>query len=173
MNALFPFSVTLATAASAALFVSAADQSDLDFEAHAFALLGVLVALGALEHWFMMLPVSVVDLWRWSVRSGAERTSPALPVGPNAGTEPKAVTEPKAARPFLAITAGSAAMAEARESAGSTALVARQRLEEQFRQAYRASKASDEAPPVVPELAGGVQQTISTGINRTADGRTP
>src|SRR5262249_9693256 len=110
MNALFPFSVTLATAAAAALFVSAADESNLDFEAHAFALLGVLVALGALEHWFMMLPGPVVDLWRWSVRKGADRTSPALPVEPNARTGPKVVTEPKAGPLFLAIITGGAAM---------------------------------------------------------------
>jgi putative photosynthetic complex assembly protein 2 len=172
MNALFPFSVTLATAAAAALFVSAADESNQDFEAHAFALLGVLVALGALEHWFMMLPVPVVDLWRWSARNGAERTSPALGVESNAETGPNAVTEPKAARPFLALIAGGAA-AEAREPVRSAALLARERLEEQFRQAYRASKASGEAPPVVPDLDGGVQPTRSPGINRTADGRTP
>ena len=173
MNALFPFSVTLATAAAAAFFVSAVDESNLAFEAHAFALLGVLVALGALEHWFMMLPVPVVDLWRWSVHNGAERMSPTLPVEPDAGTEPKAVTEAKTARPVLAVIAGGAAKAEAREPARSAALPARERLEEQFRQAYRASKVSGEAAPVLPELAGAVQQTVSTGINRTADGRAP
>jgi uncharacterized protein DUF3623 len=171
MNALFPFSVTLATVVAAGLFVSAVDESNPDFEAHASGLLGVLVALGALEHWFMMLPVPVVDLWRWSVRNRAE---PALiPVAPDGGTAPKTMTEPKAAQPVLAVIAGGAAVAEAREPARSSALLARQRIEEQFRQAYRASKASGEAPPVVPDLDGGVQPTRSPGINRTADGRTP
>jgi putative photosynthetic complex assembly protein 2 len=166
MNTLFPFSVTLATAAAAGLFVLAADESSSDFEAHAFALLGVLVALGALEHWFMMLPVPVVDLWRWSVRNVAGRTSSTAPVESDA-------VELKAARPVLAVIAGGAATAEAREPPGSAALQARQRLEDQFRQAHRASRTASGAAPVGPELAGAVQQTLSTGINRTVDGRTP
>jgi putative photosynthetic complex assembly protein 2 len=159
MNALFPFSVTLATAAAAGFVAAAVDQSNSDFEALAFSLLGVLVALGALEHWFMMLPVPVVDLWRWSVRGRAERTSSAPPV------EPNAAIEPKVARPVLAVIAGGVATAEARETARNAALLARLRLEDQFRQAYRAPKASSEATLVAPELSGAVQQNVSTGIN--------
>jgi putative photosynthetic complex assembly protein 2 len=159
MNALFPFSVTLATAAAAGLVVSAIDESNSAFEVSAFSLLGVLVALGALEHWFMMLPVPVVDLWRWSVRSRAERTSSAPAV------EPNAVIDPRVARPVLAVIAGGVATAEARETARNAALLARQRLEDQFRQAYRAPKAPSEATLITPELSGAVQQNVSTGIN--------
>jgi putative photosynthetic complex assembly protein 2 len=169
MNALFPFSVTLATAAAAGFVTAAVDQSNSDFEALAFSLLGVLVALGALEHWFMMLPVPVVDLWRWSVRGKAERTSASPPVEPKVASEPKAVIETavieKSARPMLAVIAGGVTTAEAREPVRNAALLARQRLEDQFRRAYCATKASSEAAPVAPELAGVVQQTISTGIN--------
>jgi putative photosynthetic complex assembly protein 2 len=159
MNALFPFSVTLATAAAAGFVTAAIDQSNTDFEALAFSLLGVLVALGALEHWFMMLPVPVVDLWRWSVRSRATRTSSAPAV------EPNAVIDPRVARPVLAVIAGGVATAKARETARNAALLARQRLEDQFRQAYRAPKASSEVTLVAPELSGAVQKNVSTGIN--------
>jgi putative photosynthetic complex assembly protein 2 len=177
MNMLFPFSVTLATAAAAGLLTAALDQSNSDFEALAFSLLSVLVALGALEHWFMMLPVPVVDLWRWSVRNRAKRTSSPPAVESKAASETKAATEKavvdKAARPVLAIIAGGVATVEAREPVRNAALLARQRLEDQFRQAYLAPKASSEEAAVRPELASAVQQTISTGINRTADGRAP
>src|SRR5262249_49642886 len=54
INALFPFSVTLATATAAFLAV-AAIYAPSRFDALAYSLLATLVALGALEHWFMVL----------------------------------------------------------------------------------------------------------------------
>src|ERR1700744_2707679 len=117
MNALFPFSVTLATA-SAAFLAVAAINADSNFEALAFSLLATLVALGALEHWFMVLPLPVVDLWRWSVRA-----SPPPVVTP--------VVE-RTAKPVLSVIPGGAANAKAplpakssaRNSAKSEALLA-------------------------------------------------
>lgn len=124
INALFPFSVTAATAAAAWLAMAAVD-AEAGFDSLAYALLGSLVALGALEHWFMVLPMPVVDLWRWSMRG----QQPVAPV-------PEAVV-----RPVLAVIPGGAVAAE-RPAGKSAAFLARQRLEDKFRQAYRESKAA-------------------------------
>ena len=98
----------------------------------------------------MVLPVPVVDLWRWSVR--------ALPVQPVPDAEP-------AVRPILSVIPGGAAAvkrpAANNPAAKSAALLARQRLEDQFRQAYRARQAANAA------------QNISSGINRTGEGIAP
>ncbi|MFT4119063.1 putative photosynthetic complex assembly protein PuhE [Bradyrhizobium sp.] len=124
INALFPFSVTLATAAAAWLAVAAVG-AESRFDALSYSLLAALVALGALEHWFMVLPMPVVDLWRWSVRAQA----------------PMAPTPEPIVRPVLAVIPGGAAAAE-RPAVKSAAFLARQRLEDQFRQSYRDSKAA-------------------------------
>ncbi|QAU44386.1 putative photosynthetic complex assembly protein PuhE [Bradyrhizobium guangzhouense] len=124
INALFPFSVSVATAAAAWLAMVAA-EAESGFEALSCALLAMLVALGALEHWFMMLPMPVVDLWRWSVRA----QKPVVPT-----------SEPPL-RPLLAVIPGGAA-AE-RPATKNPGALAKQRLEDQFRQAYRASKAAN------------------------------
>lgn len=139
INALFPLSVTLATAAAAWLAVAAVDGRS-DFESLCYSLLAALVALGALEHWFMVLPMPVVDLWRWSMRGRAAVAAAPEPV----------------ARPVLAVIPGGIAAAE-RPVPQSAAFLARQRLEDQFRQAYRESKAAN-AP----------EQDASSGFNRTA-----
>lgn len=139
INALFPFSVTLATAAAAWLAIAAVDATS-EFESLCYSLLAALVALGALEHWFMVLPMPVVDLWRWSMRARAPvAAAPELPV-----------------RPVLAVIPGGIAAAE-RPAPPSPAFLARQRLEDQFRQAYRESKA-----------ASAPEQDASSGFNRTA-----
>ncbi len=143
MNALFPFSVTLATAAAAFLAVAAIDASSR-FDALAYSLLATLVALGALEHWFMVLPVPVVDLWRWSVR--------ATPVAEDRMLEP-------APKPILSVIPGGAT--SAKRPAKSAALLARQRLEDQFRQAYRERQC---------DIAGVATKT-TIDVNRMTDGR--
>jgi putative photosynthetic complex assembly protein 2 len=161
INALFPVSVTLATSAAACLAIAAIDATS-SFDELAFSLLAVLVALGALEHWFMVLPVPVVDLWRWSVRS-----VPARPASAPAAEPP--------ARPLLSVIPGGAMATESpmpkpKSAAKSAACLARQRLEDQFRQAYCERQAAD-IKPIAPELIGAAQQTTSNGINRIADGR--
>lgn len=163
INALFPLSVTAATAAAAWLAI-AAGNAEAGFEALSYALLGTLVALGALEHWFMVLPMPVVDLWRWSMRT--QKSADVLA---------DVLAEP-GVRPVLAVIPGGAAAAErpvaksaaaksaAAKSAAvkSAAFLARQRLEDQFRQAYRESKA-----------AGAAEQEQNLTFNRTAEGRAP
>jgi len=152
MNALFPFSVTLATA-SAAFLAAAAIDSISNFEALAYSLLAVLVALGALEHWFMVLPMPVVDLWRWSVRASSARIETPT-------------TEPTT-RPLLSVIPGGAAMAERPPPTKSAAWLARQRLEDQFRQAYREQQATARAASDIADVA---TQSTSIGINRMTDG---
>ena len=69
MNALFPVSVTAATAALVLLAQQAAAPEAGAPEAAGFALLATLAALGLLEHWFLVLPLPVAALWRWGFRS--------------------------------------------------------------------------------------------------------
>lgn len=61
MNLLFPVSVTATTIACVLVFRAAAAAE----EPTALALLGVLLALGMLEHWFLVLPLPFERLWSW------------------------------------------------------------------------------------------------------------
>jgi putative photosynthetic complex assembly protein 2 len=162
MNWLFPFSVTAATSAAVFLAVSAMTAATA-FDELAFALLAVLVALGALEHWFMVLPLSVTDLWRWSVRAQPVTVQSAPPPLPPA-------------RPILSVLPGGATAA-GRPTAKAAACAARQRLEEQFRQTYREQQArAASIPVVVAELAsltGAARPEISQTNNLPAEGRLP
>lgn len=155
MNWLFPLSVTAATAAMV-FFVVTAMTATTEFDELAFALLAVLVALGALEHWFMVLPISVTDLWRWSVRGKPAET-------PSVAPQP-------AARPLLSVIPGGVTDAE-RVTPKAAAISARQRLEEQFRQSYREQQAREAAPAIVNGLAGlnaAARPDVSSNINRPA-----
>lgn len=155
MNSLFPFSVTLSTASAAFLAVAAIDSNSA-FEALSYSLLAALVALGALEHWFMVLPVPVVDLWRWSVR-----TPPAI-VPP--------IVEP-ATKPVLSVIPGGAAAAKRPVPSASQAVLARQRLEEQFRKAYRERQPVAGGAELASNIAGITAQKTLVEINRVTDGR--
>lgn len=155
MNWLFPVSVTAATSA-AVFFAVAAMTAVSDFDELALALLAVLVALGALEHWFMVLPVSVTDLWRWSVR-GTPAEQPDVP------------SPQPAARPVLSVIPGGVSGTD-RAMPKGPACSARQRLEEQFRQTYREQQRAA-APPIVAGLAslnGSARPDVSTNTNRPA-----
>lgn len=78
MNALFPVSVITAAAAAAALALTAAGAATPG-AATGFALLAALVALGLLEHGFMITPLPDAALWRWAMvsRNGISRARPA------------------------------------------------------------------------------------------------
>jgi len=81
MNLLFPVSVTFATVASA-LLVQQALSAPGGHAAAAASLLATLCVLGLLEHWFLVLPLSVAQLWRWGLAShrGAVAPKPVTPV---------------------------------------------------------------------------------------------
>jgi putative photosynthetic complex assembly protein 2 len=71
MNVLFPFSVTAGTTAAVAVWWTLLETpSPLPAgPATGMALVGSLLALGALEHWLMVLPLPTEVLWRWGLRS--------------------------------------------------------------------------------------------------------
>jgi putative photosynthetic complex assembly protein 2 len=74
MNLLFPFSVTLATAVTVALVQNAAYTDP--FLATGFTLLATLAALGLIEHWFLVVPLPVGELWAWGL--SAHKASSAV-----------------------------------------------------------------------------------------------
>jgi putative photosynthetic complex assembly protein 2 len=69
MNFLFPFSVTGATLVTALLVQKFLGASDA-FQSTSFALESSLLALAALEHWFMVLPLPSERLWNWAFKAG-------------------------------------------------------------------------------------------------------
>jgi putative photosynthetic complex assembly protein 2 len=77
MNAFFPLSVTLATAATIVFAQRFAAATPGSFDAAAAALLTALLGLGVLEHWFLVLPIPSEWLWRWGLRSRDADRSPA------------------------------------------------------------------------------------------------
>jgi putative photosynthetic complex assembly protein 2 len=67
MNLLFPVSISVSTA-SLALIVQAALAQPADTPAaHALSLIGALMALAILEHWFLVIPLDASKLWNWSL----------------------------------------------------------------------------------------------------------
>ena len=68
MNALFPLSVTIATAATAYFFYVAMNV-DTEFMKTGNVFLGVLMMLGLLEHWLLVIPFSASALWAWGLKS--------------------------------------------------------------------------------------------------------
>lgn len=131
INGLFPLSVSLVTAAAAVLAVAAVTAA-APFERLGLSLLAALVALGALEHWFMVMPIPAARLWRWSIPAGASRE-----------VEPAQQSEP-AVRPSLALILGGATAEGPPASVRHAAPSARERLEEQYRREYCETNKSTE-----------------------------
>ncbi len=71
-NPMLPFSIALPAIAVALLVQHAASAAAGSLEAAGYALLASLLALAALEHLFMLLPVPVTALWGWSLRRQAK-----------------------------------------------------------------------------------------------------
>jgi putative photosynthetic complex assembly protein 2 len=82
MNLLFPFSVTLATAGTAALGFAAYGASS-DAERAGFTLLAALAGLAVFEHWMLMVPLPVERLWHWSLPSRRDAAKSRNSVPPN------------------------------------------------------------------------------------------
>ncbi|MGY3447832.1 putative photosynthetic complex assembly protein PuhE [Bradyrhizobium sp. USDA 4353] len=167
INLLFPFSIAAATTATV-LVAAAALGAKSTFDGVALSLLASLIALGLLEHGFMALPMPVINLWRWS--------APAEPVMAAVTAIPAPVPVTPMARPVLAVMpvmpeAERPAPAKTSMSAQKTAAaLARQRLEEQFRQAYRQSRDDAQAQTIT-----GLTASITTVVdpNTTAQGGVP
>ncbi|NVO16855.1 MAG: DUF3623 domain-containing protein [Rhodoplanes sp.] len=70
MNWLFPWTVTAATAVVTVLVYQASALAATDpHQAAGLTFVATLMALAILEHWFLVLPMSVVPLWRWGLKS--------------------------------------------------------------------------------------------------------
>jgi len=77
MNPFFPFAVTVATAIAALLIAQALSSDATPFTRTEYMLLASLLALGVLEHWFMVLPLPISALWGWGMRSRSVHACPS------------------------------------------------------------------------------------------------
>jgi putative photosynthetic complex assembly protein 2 len=69
MNWLFPVSVAVATMVVIPVWRAAFAPGASAFEVASFALIGSLLGLAILEHWFLVLPLPSEALWKWGLRS--------------------------------------------------------------------------------------------------------
>lgn len=79
MNLLFPVSITVSIVLATMVAERALSESATAFEATAASFLAALMALAILEHWFLVVPLPVSALWRWSLAS----RDPAGPSAPD------------------------------------------------------------------------------------------
>ncbi len=91
MNLLFPFSLTLGTGVAGAVWWHLLSGGVTGHEAAGLALVGTLLALGALEHLLLVLPMPTEALWRWGLRSHARTASET---GLSAAASPAVVRPP-------------------------------------------------------------------------------
>ena len=87
MNPLFPVSVTLGTGAAVLVWWRLIEGPTSAFDTAGLALVGSMLALGALEHWLLVLPLPTDALWRWGMQShqghaGAAAAAAALASAP-------------------------------------------------------------------------------------------
>ncbi|MGJ4995186.1 putative photosynthetic complex assembly protein PuhE [Bradyrhizobium sp. HKCCYLS3077] len=169
INLLFPFSIAAATTATV-LVAAAALGAKSTFDGVALSLLASLIALGLLEHGFMALPMPVINLWRWS--------APAEPVMAAVVAIPASVPVTPMARPVLAVVPATPeaerpmpAPKTSMSAQKTAAALARQRLEEQFRQAYRQARADAQAQTITGLAAVSVTPPVDP--NTTAQGGVP
>jgi hypothetical protein len=86
MNLLFPVSVTAATLVLGVLVLVASDAGTSNHLSVGLMLVSSLLALGILEHWFLVLPMSEEALWRWALRSSeTEDVGRTESLGPGCG----------------------------------------------------------------------------------------
>jgi putative photosynthetic complex assembly protein 2 len=84
VNPFFPVAVTAATAMATLLLVRALFGDATAFRSTGDMLLASLLALGILEHWFMIVPMPIAALWSWGMRSRAAEEPSMLPLHKNA-----------------------------------------------------------------------------------------
>ena len=69
LNPLFPVSVTLATGSAVLVWWHLIEGPVSAFDTAGLSLVGTMLALGALEHWLLVLPLPTEALWRWGMKS--------------------------------------------------------------------------------------------------------
>jgi putative photosynthetic complex assembly protein 2 len=77
INLLFPFSVVLGTG-FAVLFLHRALESGDPSLATGNMVVGLILSLGVLEHWFLVLPVQDSKLWQWAMPDKLSREEGSL-----------------------------------------------------------------------------------------------
>ncbi len=168
INLLFPFSIAAATTATV-LVAAAALGAKSSFDGVALSLLASLIALGLLEHGFMALPMPVINLWRWSAQ--AEPVLPAVAAAAAPGPVQMPVPVIPLARPGLAVMPAGAQPGRPLSAQKNAAALARQRLEEQFRQAYRQACAEARAQTIAGLAAASAAKPADP--NTTTQGGVP
>jgi putative photosynthetic complex assembly protein 2 len=73
MNFLFPVSVTAGSVLAVLIAQRALADDATAFDVAGFSLLGAMISLAVLEHWFLVLPFPTDVLWRWSMRQDERR----------------------------------------------------------------------------------------------------
>ena len=104
MNLLFPLSVCAGTVATTLMFM-AAEPTD-PFRMTGSVLVGTLLALGTLEHWFLVLPLRDSLLWQWAIGAArrSKKTGRSAPDETNSRTvEPSAQGSATAAKGVITI----------------------------------------------------------------------
>lgn len=77
MNLLFPVSITLSTAAFVMIANTVASAPAESAATHGLLLVGALLGLAILEHWFLVLPFDASKLWNWSIANDNARRAAA------------------------------------------------------------------------------------------------
>ena len=73
LTPLLPVVITGATILLALVGWRASDPGLVPFHAAGYMLFGTMLALGIVEHWFLVLPVQESALWRWFLEAGPGR----------------------------------------------------------------------------------------------------
>jgi putative photosynthetic complex assembly protein 2 len=76
MNGLFPVSVAVATMVAVPVWRAVGAPTASAFDVASLALIGSLLGLAILEHWFLVLPLPSEELWKWGLRSRAAAAAP-------------------------------------------------------------------------------------------------
>jgi putative photosynthetic complex assembly protein 2 len=69
MNLLFPIVVTASSVVLTLVVMASLDPGASAFEVCGLTLLATLLALGILEHWFLVMPIPSESLWTWGLSS--------------------------------------------------------------------------------------------------------
>jgi putative photosynthetic complex assembly protein 2 len=91
MNLLFPLCVCGASAVLAWMVLRAMNPATLPVDALGLTLVATMLALGILEHWMLVLPVSTTAMWRWAMRKpepAADLPHPTYKTAPRADAAP-------------------------------------------------------------------------------------
>jgi putative photosynthetic complex assembly protein 2 len=79
MNLLFPASVSIATVVMCLLIEAGLDLPPDSFGGVALMLTATLLALGILEHWFLVLPLADAPLWNWALGQREQGAGSPMP----------------------------------------------------------------------------------------------